>query len=576
MQDAGRAPGRPLTVTLAAVNSQYVHAALAPWCLRAGIASHARLPHRVRVVESTVNEPREAVLERLAEGTPNLLGISCYIWNVHFIAGLLPRLRAMLPGCAIVLGGPEVSFRAADAMAAFPEADYLIAGEGERPLALLADALGGLGGLTGIPGLCRRQDGRILESAPHAEETVPPLPLSPEFLAAQKGRIAYLETSRGCPYACAFCLSGRAGKTRFLPLPQAFQDILSLANSGAGTVKFVDRTFNADRARAAAILGFIRERAGRDIPKGVAFHFEIAGDRIDRALLDAVENSPAGLFRFEIGLQSMNPETLLRVRRRTDMSRLKENIKALISTGKAHVHLDLIAGLPGEGLESFKAGLDEAVSLKPHALQLGFLKLLHGSAMREEPETYPCRFDSLAPYEVLETPWLSPEDIQVLKCAERGLDKSYNAGRFQGALHFLFSRGVSPFAFFEALGREIPPAEQGQKGHSLEEVTQRIYSAATRAIPDQAPQLRDLLLTDRLASTPTTVMPACLKIPDARFHTAKRALDRRFPREPGALRAFGFLYATPDANLAFCDYERKNPVTELYAVRYVTMGELGM
>jgi len=576
LQAAERAPARPLSVTLAAVNSQYVHAALAPWCLKAGVEKYARLPHGVRVAEGTVNEPQEQLLARLTEGAPDLLGLSCYIWNIRAVGELLPKLRDKLPGCAIVLGGPEVSFRAADALAAFPEADYLIAGEGERPLALLADALGGLGGLLDIPGLCYRQGNQTIVSEPHAEDAVPPAPLSPDALRPLRGRIAYLETSRGCPYACAFCLSGRAGRTRFLPLPQAFEAIQALANAGAGTVKFVDRTFNADRARAAAILGFIREEYGRGVPEGVAFHFEIAGDLIDRALLDIVEDSPAGLFQFEIGLQSMNPETLLRIRRNTDMARLKENIRALTATGKAHVHLDLIAGLPGEGLCGFAAGVDEAVSLAPHTLQLGFLKLLHGSAMREEPENYPCRFDPLAPYEVLETPWLGPGDIQALKRAERGLDKAYNAGRFQGTLRFLFSQGVSPFAFFETLGRDIPAPAAGQSGLPLEKLTRLVHDAATRALPHETPRLRDLLLLDRLASTPTTVMPACLKTPDARFHMAKRALDRRFPREPGRLRAIGFLYATPGAELAYCDYGRKNPVTGLYGVRTLRMEELGM
>jgi radical SAM superfamily enzyme YgiQ (UPF0313 family) len=378
---------RPLRVALFTLNSQYIHSALAPWCLKEGLSAYAQTPHESLVVEGTVNEPEEEVLERLFAAAPDVLGISCYIWNIRALARLLHPIRATLPDCVVVLGGPEVGHRAADALMQYPEADFILAGEGEVPFACLIDALCGLMPLETVPGLCCRLEGQLLVHEAYVHDGLALSPYSPAYFEQLQGRIAYLETSRGCPYACAFCLSGRGETLRFLPLHQAFRDIVHLANAGVMTVKFVDRTFNANRKRALEILRFISDAYGKEIPEGVTFHFEIAGDLLDGETLAVIERSSAGLFQFEIGLQSMREETLKSVRRKTAMARLLRNVSGLIATGKTHVHLDLIAGLPGEDLAAFSAGFDLAHALHPHTLQLGFLKLLYGGAM---PVPFPC------------------------------------------------------------------------------------------------------------------------------------------------------------------------------------------
>lgn len=571
MIEAGAA-GRlkqPIKVALLSVSSKYVHSSLAPWCLKAGLDAYALAAHDTIIIEGTVNEPPAAVLARVAQARPQVLGICCAIWNITCVAGLLPGIREALPQCVIVLGGPEVSYRAQDALTSYPQADYLIAGEGELPFARLLDALCGLRSYDDVSGLCfMAAEGAVIRK-PHVHETMQPSPYTAEYFAALGGRIAYLETSRGCPYACAFCLSGRGEGLRCAPLERAYKEILLLANSGAGTVKLVDRTFNADRTRAYAILSFIADHAGADIPRGVTFHFEVAGDLLDDAALSLIESSPAGLFQFEIGLQSMDEGTLRRVRRRTDMALLTAQVGRLISCGRAHVHLDLIAGLPGEGLAEFARGFNDAYALRPHALQLGFLKLIHGNAMRSEPDIYPCQYDPQPPYQVRATPWLSEEDLAVLKLAEHALDKLYNSGRFSGTLHFLTSQaGMKPFDVFLMLGKAIRQAEAQQGSLSLESLTTCVFDCLTTQL-QQGLLLRDLLLQDRMASTLTTVLPACLKQQDARRPAVKRALKRRYPLPKDVTRAIGFLYAGEEDRVVFCDYVNRNPVTGLYPLTRV-------
>ena len=568
---------QPVRVVLLSINSQYVHSSLAPWCLKAGLDTYALAAYDATVVEGTVNEPPEAVLVRITQAQPEVLGISCAIWNITYVACLLPFIRQALPGCVIVLGGPEVSYRAEDALARYKQADYLIAGEGELPFAWLLDALCGLRSFDDVPGLCHRSaEGPVIRD-PHVHETMQPSPYSPAYFFALGGRIAYLETSRGCPYTCAFCLSGRGERLRCAPLERVYEEISLLANSGTKTVKLVDRTFNADRARSRTILRFIAVHSCLDIPEGVTFHFEVAGDLLDDVTLSLIESAPAGLFQFEIGLQSMDEGTLHKVRRRTDMALLIQQVGRLISGGRAHVHLDLIAGLPGEGLVEFARGFNDTYALRPHALQLGFLKLIHGSAMRGEPETYPCQFDPEPPYQVRSTPWLSGEDLAELGLVEHALDKLHNSGRFAGTLSWLTSRaGMKPFDVFLMLGRAIHQAEAARGRLSLEGLTNCVFDCLTAQLP-QRPLLRDLLLQDRLASTLTTVLPACLKQKDARHPAVKRALKRLYPRPDGVTRAIGFLYAGEEDRVVFCDYFKKNPVTGLYPLMQVPVEEcLGM
>jgi hypothetical protein len=558
--------GSGLQVVLTALNSQYVHSALAPWCLRAGIIAYGRYAHQPRVVEGTVNEPPEAVAQRITSVTPQVLAICCYIWNIEYVRALLPILRSRLPDCSIVLGGPEVSYNAAEVLLTCPQADYVIIGEGEQALALLADALAEGGDPGSLHGLCYRRPEGTAINPPGPALREPPSPYCPEYFDSLQGRMAYLETSRGCPFSCAFCLSGRDDSPRYFPLPRVFEEINALAHSGARTIKLVDRTFNANSRRADAILAHI---LGLDLPEGITFHFEIAGDLLQESTLELIRSARPGLFQFEIGLQSLRTDTLARVRRRTDIPRLLHNVRALLSCGRAHIHLDLIAGLSGEGLEAFAAGFDQVYALGPHALQLGFLKLLHGSAMREEPEAFPCAFDPSPPYVVTSTPWMTEADFALLRLVEHALDRLHNSGRFTWTLKYV-TRGQhqSPFALFKLLGQAMA---QQKSPLSLDALTEIVFHALHKLLPHRADILRNLMLLDRLASTPTSVLPGCLKTRHPQFYEVRRAVAARFPRDLRITRTIGFLHGGALPRVAFCDYERAHPVTGRYPVRVVSL-----
>ena len=269
----------------------------------------------------------------------------------------------------------------------------------------------------------------------------------------------------------------------------------------------------------------------------------------------------------------MDEGSLARVRRKTDMEKLKRNVRELIGFGTAHVHLDLIAGLTEEGLPAFIDGFNQAYLLAPHALQLGFLKLIHGSAMREEPETYPCAFDPAPPYAIISNPWMSESDLDSLRTAEKALDKLHNSGRFYRSLKYLTRRlEIAPFTLFFRLGQAIQEAEGKEiRPLSLDALTVCVLDTFGGWLPAQAAILRDLMLLDRLASVPSSVLPSCLKTRDPRFFEVKRLLAARFPRSPGVTRAMGFLAAGGKSRVAFCDYKDKNPVTGRYRVQVLPL-----
>lgn len=550
-------------VSLVGINSRYIHSSLAPWCLLSGIrayASHAD----ARVVEGTVNETDEALLSRLRDSQPDVLCFCCYIWNIITVLRLAERLKAEQPSLRIVLGGPEVGYRAEELLERYPFVDSIVSGEGEWPLARLLDAYAVGDSGAGLEGVCVR--GHIGE--PYLPSFIPPSPYCEEYFAALGGRIAYIETSRGCPFSCAFCLSGRCGSVRYYPEDRAFDELLRLANSGTATVKFVDRTFNADKQRALRFFRFIVDNVGMRIPEGVCFHFEIAGDLLDEETLTVLCEAPAGLFQLEVGLQSFHPETLAAVCRRTDIARLTTNIRHLMACGNVGVHLDLIAGLPEEDLPTCLDSFRTAYALHPHQLQLGFLKRLHGSPLAEQPDRYPGEFATLPPYEVRCTPWLSADDLCVLHTVEEALDRLYNSGRFVHTLAYLTdTAGLDPVAVFRAVGERLtanPP--------SLDELTVLVWEVFSASV--DATALRDALLHDRMAHNPAGVLPACLDTAPEERRRLKRLLDTddRLHRPTDVRRGTALL---SDGTLLYADHHRPHPVTGAYDVCYFREESLG-
>lgn len=554
-------PNMLTDVVIAALNSKYIHSSLAPWCLLAGL--HEEQPTIVAAVEEgTINEPIEILAERIARHRPKIIGFSCYIWNIRQTYQLMAQLKNQLDRCFMVLGGPEVSYRADEVLSQNDDVDFVLSGEGEHPFAALCAALLKNEPFAQVPGLSYRTDTGVVLGTPYISKGQPPSPYTPAYFKALGGRIAYLETTRGCPFSCAFCLSGRCGSVRFFDVERAKRDMLALAQSGVQTIKLVDRTFNADERRARELVTFIIARYGREIPMGVCFHFEIAGDLLSDRMIEIFSRVPAGAVQLEIGMQSFNEKTLSSVSRRTDTARLRRNIARLLEAQNIHVHIDLIAGLPYEDIESFARGFDIAYDLGAHMLQLGFLKLIPGCAMRERREQYPCVYDPEPPYEVQSTPWMSEADFARLKCIEDALDRLYNSGRFPKTLALLRTQ-YTPFCLFDMIKID-------GTGQSLDAYCSALFERLSVFVDRTA--LREAMVQDRLASNPTGQLPDCLKIAEQNMKRYKRLLHLRFPVSAGVKRGMAVLYRT--GQIVWADYDVPDPVSGRFELHYISVQAL--
>lgn len=502
-----------MKVIISCLNSKYVHASLSPWCLLAGVREFSENAYDISVMESTINGDITDFADKIINEKPDVVSFSTYIWNLTKTVELCRIIKEKIK-CKIVLGGPEVAYRQADVLRKYDFIDFVLSGEGEWTFPDFLDNING--DLSSVSGLTYRESGEIV-TIPEKEYTdTPPSPFTDEFFKNLNGRISYIETSRGCPYRCAFCLSGRCSPLRFFDLEQVKGDILRLANSGTQTVKFVDRTFNANADRANEILLFIKENYGTEIPRNVCFHFEIAGDILRESTLGILSSMPKGAVQLEIGMQSFNEETLRIINRKTDTKKLIRNIKKLISFDNMHIHIDLIAGLTGENLESFKNSFNIGYSLNAHMLQMGFLKLLYGADMRENSEKYPCTFVDEPPYEVTSTPWLSTEEIRMLKNCEDAVDRLYNSGRFLYTLKYLIDDvKITPFDVFNEFGNAV----DGNK-MSLSEYARKLCLFFEDKCDKEI--LREKILCDLLCSSSSVQIPDILKRKDAMYKKIKK------------------------------------------------------
>lgn len=543
-----------MRILLVSLNAKYVHRTPAPYALAAGVKQYAKGDHEIKILDLTVNEPWETLVSAVTAEEAELYGFCCYIWNIALISRLLPSLRAAHPGARILLGGPEVSYRVESAFSELPEADLVLSGEGEWPFAALADAVAVGAPLSSVAGLSYRTVDGIHFGIPYVTELTPPSPLSAGYAEAVEGRIGYLETSRGCPFRCAFCLSGRVGSVRYFPMERVKEDILRLVSARPRMVKFVDRTFNADRRRAREIFAFLMKCYGREIPREMSFHFEMSADLLDEETLSLLAQAPRGLFRMELGLQSFHPETLAAIHRAPTVERTVEGIRRLLALGNITVHIDLIAGLPLEDFASFRAGCSTALRLGAHMLQLGFLKMLYGAPLREEG-VYPCRYTQAPPYEVTATPALTEEEMARIHLAEMGCDRVYNSGRYRRTVAHLFQAVASPYDLMEAAGAALSRLAVGAP---LREEVACLYTLFSRYT--DASLLRDLMLLDHLTTNSSRDIPPVLRRPDPTYAQRKQA---RTAGERGRV-GFAILYARGEE--AVVRYDTRDPITGEYPV----------
>lgn len=541
------------------LTSKYIHSSLAPWCLFTSCKKE-KLPCELRVVEGTINEDMNKVYERLINEKPDLIAFSCYIWNIEKTLKLCSRLKKQ--GITIALGGPEVAYRQRDILENNSFVDYVLSGEGEKTVPTLISSLI-CGKKPNIKGISFCHDGEFIISEADAvdfESTASPY--CEEYFETLGTKIAYIESSRGCPFSCAFCLSGRCGRVRFLPLERVKNEMMLLSQKGAKIIKFVDRTFNCNAQRAAEILDFICDEYGKGIKEGTCFHFEIAADILTERLFTSIEKLPKGAAQFEVGIQSFNSETLKKINRKTNVNLVQSNVKRLISYGNCHVHIDLIAGLPLEDLNSFISGFNRAYLIGANMLQLGFLKVLYGSPMGENKENYPCEYSSLPPYEVISTPYISAYELQKLHICENELERLYNSGRFPRTLKYV-TEFILPYDLFYGFGEHL--ISIGEKGSiPLDKYTCLAFDYLSRIKGVDKVKLRDLMLLDRISTNNSDVLPSRLKVKDERLSKIKSRLTQSDIK----LKSVGILYSVNSA--VYCDYsEEKDPVTSQWTVHEI-------
>ncbi len=433
---------------LIAINASYVHTNPAVRSIAA--ASGAQWQ------EYNINQKRSDVFAGILDVDADLIGFSCYIWNIEYVLKLASDLKQVCPRVTIMLGGPEATYRAQELLTRHTWLDYIFCGEAEHafPLFLrgeIPDCILERGGQAHIAAVDDLRG--VCEPFAHPQDRYDP------------NKIYYYESSRGCPFGCAYCLSCASQGVREKPLEQVFAELERLTGTGVRLVKFVDRTFNANKARAKAIFRWIARHAGE-----TCFHFEVAPDLFDEELLEMIEALPKGCVQLEMGIQSCNEQTLAAVCRKMDVDKALRHCARIVQMGNVHVHLDLIAGLPYENMQSFAWSFDRVIAVFPHMLQLGFLKLLHGSRLREQMLQYGIAAQESAPYEVLRTSWMSAQELLTLKGVEELLDRYYNTGRAKHTLRFLAQKEASMFEVFAGLAQlaraegslQRPVSAQGQ------------------------------------------------------------------------------------------------------------------
>ncbi len=452
-------------IVLAAINAKYIHSNLAIHSLRAYAVQAEEEMQAIQIREYTINQPFADILKDIYKSQPGFLGLSCYIWNRSLVDSLLVEIRKILPETWIWVGGPEVTYDAVRYLEDHPAVDGVIRGEGEASLlGLLRHFQAGnpVDELLSVPGLTLRHGEDICDTGSRELLDMDELPFPYYDLWDFANRIIYYESSRGCPFSCSYCLSSLDKKLRFRNLELVKKELLFFIEQKVPQVKFVDRTFNCDRQRVLEIWRFLAEH-----DQGVTnFHFEIGADLLGSEEIACMRGMRPGLIQLEIGVQSTNPDTIREIHRRTDLAKLRSNVEQIRQGRNIHQHLDLIAGLPCEGYESFAQSFDQVYRMYPQQIQLGFLKVLKGSRMERMAESYGCVYMDREPYEVLKTKWISYEEILALKRVEEMVEIYYNSGQFCRTLALLEGMFSSPFALYQSLGDFYEEKGYGGISHS--------------------------------------------------------------------------------------------------------------
>ena len=495
-----------MKILLAACNAKYIHSNLAVYNLKSCSGEYSS---RVVVKEYTINQIRDDILKDIYLEQPDVVCFSCYIWNISFVRELVPDLKKILPQVEFWAGGPEVSYDAVEFLKKNPAFFGVMVGEGEETFHELAGYYieRKPETLSGIRGVAFRDENKgrdIVHTGWRELMDLSKVPFAYSNLTEFKNRIIYYESSRGCPFSCSYCLSSIDKKLRFRDIELVKKELQFFIDNKVPQVKFVDRTFNCKHDHAMEIWRYITEH-----DNGITnFHFEISADLLRAEELALMKTMRPGLIQLEIGVQSTNPQTIKAIRRTMDFEKLKGIVEQIHSFGNTHQHLDLIAGLPYEGYDSFHKSFCDVYALRPEQFQLGFLKVLKGSHMMEMTGEYQILYKDREPYEVLSTAWLTYGEILRLKMVESMVEVYYNSGQFKNTLVFLEKYFDDPFRMYEALGRFYEKKGYSEISHSRMRRYEILmeFAGEQKEIPSESlsdVMLLDLYLRENLKSRPS-------------------------------------------------------------------------
>lgn len=509
---------------LVAINSQYIHSNLAVRYLKAACDECCG---EVSILEFTINEAPMHIFSSIVRGAPDIVAFSCYIWNIELVAKLCNDLKKANPDVILIAGGPEVSFDQGGLLKGCT--DYLIAGEGEEKLPFLLRRLNS-------EGLISNAESEWLNRFSTVDRLeVLPSPYSPSL--SLENRIAYIEASRGCPFRCGYCISSITRGVRYFPMERVFTALDVLAGSGTHIIKFVDRTFNANEQHALETWNYLLRFAHL----GIVFHFEIDPGLMTKNLLSCLEKIPAGLIQLEAGIQSIHPETLDAVERPWKIEKAFESLRKIIAFGNIHVHVDLIAGLPYESYSKFKESFNLVMALHAHHCQLGFLKLLRGSALRQQAQLWGYRYRSYPPYEVISSNAMTALDLIGLKDVEACVELFYNSGRFAATLKVLEKQPgqMDFFAFYEALASFMRSTRYLDKPVKAMELYRILLEFIQENMPSLSDGILETMRLDYLRSFKNPTIPVFLRshvdidssrLKQKRIEQYREVLQRTLPR----------------------------------------------
>lgn len=487
--------GNDMKVLLGAVNAKYIHSNLAVYCLKAYAEKYGDTSDEISIGEYTINQQLDEILRDIYKRKPDMLCLSCYIWNLTYVEEICREIKKVMPQIIIWIGGPEVSYDGVKVLERLPEVDGVMKGEGEQTFCDLLHfyqdkTVDGLQNMKGI--VYREQTGQIVENEWRKTMDLSKVPFVYENMELFEHKIIYYETSRGCPFSCSYCLSSIDKCLRFRDLELVKKELQFFIDHKVPQVKFVDRTFNCKHDHALAIWKYLEEH-----DNGITnFHFEVSADLLNEEELEIITAMRPGLIQLEIGVQSTNPDTIREIHRTMDLDKLAAKVARVNQAGNIHQHLDLIAGLPFEDIKSFAVSFDDVYRMRPEQLQLGFLKVLKGSYMETKKEDYGLQYKSTPPYEVLSTRWISYEEILHLKGIEEMVEVYYNSRQFEETLEELGKEYESAFIMYEKLWSYYKKQNYHQVNHKRSERYEILLGFVREYHPEKVEYYRELLTYD--------------------------------------------------------------------------------